>query len=93
LYVDDILAIVDKAEAERIRATLVARFGTVQFEIGGRLSYLGMEIDIRDIGTVIDMSFYVKQVVADTETHFVVTTYESPGVRNSYVVEDDAEMY
>jgi hypothetical protein len=52
-----------------------------------------MEIDIRDSGTVIDMSFYVKQVVADTETHFVVTTYESPGVRNSYVVEDDAEMY
>jgi hypothetical protein len=60
LYVDDILAIVDKAEAERIRAMLLARFGTVQLEIGGRLSYLGMKIDIRDIGTVIDMSFYVK---------------------------------
>jgi hypothetical protein len=89
--VDDILAIVDKAEAERIRVTLVARFGTVQFKIGGRLSYLGMEIDIRDTGTVIDMSFYIKQVIADTETHSVVTTYESPGVRNSYVVEDDAE--
>jgi hypothetical protein len=91
LYVDDILAIVDKAEAERIRVTLVARFGTVQFEIGGKLSYLGMEIDIRDTGTVIDMSFYVKQVVADAETRYVVTTYESPGVRTSYVVEDDAE--
>jgi hypothetical protein len=94
LYVDDILAIVDKAEAERIRVTLVAlvaRFGTVQFEIGGRLSYLGMEIDIRDTSTVIDMSFYVKQVVVDAETRFVVTTYESPGVRTSYVVEDDTE--
>ncbi len=33
----------------------------------------------------------MKQVVADAETRFVVTTYESPGVRNSYVVEDDAE--
>ncbi len=91
LYVDDILAIVDRAEAERLRATLVARFGTVQFEIGGRLSYLGMEIDIRDIGTVVDMSFYVKQVVADTETHFVLNAYELPGVRSSYVVGDDTE--
>jgi hypothetical protein len=91
LYIDDILAIVDKTEAEWLRATLVAHFGTVQFEIGSRLSYLGIEIDIRDIGTVIDMPFYVRQVVADTETRFVVTVYESPGVRSSYVVEDDGE--
>jgi hypothetical protein len=51
LYVDDILAIVDEKEAEKIRAHLVAKFGTVLFEVNGRLSYLGMEIEISDEGT------------------------------------------
>jgi hypothetical protein len=60
LYVDDILAIVDEEEAEKIRAHLVAKFGTVLFKINGKLSYLGMEIEISDEGTKIDMSFYVK---------------------------------
>jgi hypothetical protein len=91
LYVDDILAIMDKSEVERLRAMLVARFGTVQFEVSCMLSYLGMEIDIRDVGTVIDMLFYVKQVVADVETRFVMTVHESLGVRTSYAVADDAE--
>jgi hypothetical protein len=32
----------------------------VQFEIGEKLSYLGMQIEIRDDGTIVDMSFYKK---------------------------------
>jgi len=32
----------------------------VQFEIGEKLSYLGMQIEIRDDGTIVDMSFYVR---------------------------------
>ncbi len=67
LYVDDILAIVDKDEAEKIRAHLVAKFGSVQFETGGRLSYLGMEINVTDAGTSVDMSFYVKQLLEDAK--------------------------
>ena len=38
LYVDDILAQVDKQEAERLRVHLKKPFGEVQFEIGERLS-------------------------------------------------------
>jgi hypothetical protein len=33
VYVDDILALVDRKEAEILRARLVERFGTVQFEV------------------------------------------------------------
>jgi hypothetical protein len=32
----------------------------VQFEIGEKLSYLGMQIEIRDDGTIVDMSFFVR---------------------------------
>ncbi len=55
LYMDDILGIVDDKEAKKLKTHLEARFGTVQFKEGGRLSYLGMEVDITDAGTSVDM--------------------------------------
>jgi hypothetical protein len=63
LYVDDILAQVDKQEAERLRVHLKKRFREVQFEIGEKLSYLGMQINIKDEGTMVDMSFYIKKLL------------------------------
>jgi hypothetical protein len=60
LNVDDILANIDKEEAKRLHQNLIKQFGTVQFEVSGRLSYLGMQIDITEKRTIINMSFYVK---------------------------------
>jgi len=90
LYVDDILAMVDEEEAEKIRAHLVAKFGTVVFEINGKLSYLGMEIELSDKGTKIDMSFYVKQIIEDAEEKLVLTKYESPGTKETFVAHEGA---
>jgi hypothetical protein len=89
LYVDDILAIVDKEEAEKIRAHLMAKFGSVQFETGGRLSYLGMEIDVTDAGTSIDMSFYVKQLLEDAKEKMNLVVYASPGAKETFVANDE----
>jgi hypothetical protein len=75
LYINVILAIVDAEEAEKLRAHLVAKFGSVQFETEGRLSYLGMEINVMDDGTSIDMSFYVKQMLEDAEERMSLMTY------------------
>jgi hypothetical protein len=90
LYVDDILAIVDEEEAKRIRAHLVAKFGTVLFEVNGKLSYLGMEIELSDEGTKIDMSFYVRQIIEDAEEKLALTEYESPGLKETFVAHDGA---
>jgi hypothetical protein len=60
LYMDDILTIVDEKEVKRLKEWLVARFRSIQFEANERLSYLGMDMDITDEGTQVDMSFYVK---------------------------------
>jgi hypothetical protein len=81
LYVDDILGIVDVDEAIKLKKHLVARFGTVQFEEGGRLSYLGIDISITDEGTRVDMSFYVKQLVEDAEKKKALVVYDSPGMK------------
>jgi len=65
LYVDDILAQVDEKEAEQLQKHLMRKFGEVQFKVGAKLSYLGMQIYIKDKGTVVDMNFYVKKFLKE----------------------------
>jgi hypothetical protein len=84
LYVDDILAQVDEKEAEHLRKHLMRKFGEVQFEVGSKLSYLGMQIDVRDEGTIVDMSFYVKKLLEGT----LVKGQSSPGNHNSFIVDE-----
>jgi hypothetical protein len=86
LYVDDILANVDSEEAERLRQHLIKRFGTVQFEIGGRLSYLGMQLEMKETGTVIDITFYVKQLLEGVD----VPVRASPGTKFTFIIAENA---
>jgi hypothetical protein len=62
LHVDVILANVAREEAMALKAQLEKVFGTIQFE-GGRLSYLGMQLELCDEGTIVDMLFYAKQLL------------------------------
>jgi hypothetical protein len=62
LYVDDIMAIVDEEEAKKLKSRLEKFFGVVQFEVGDKMSYLGMNITIGDQGTTVDMTFYARQL-------------------------------
>jgi hypothetical protein len=88
LYIDHILAQVDKEEAERLRVHLRKRFGEVQFEIGEKLSYLGMQINIRDEGTMVDMSFYIKKLLEGT----TVKVQASPGNHISFIVDEESQL-
>jgi hypothetical protein len=63
LHVDDILANVDREEAMALKARLEKAFGTIQFEEGSRLSCLGMQLELRKEGAVVNMSFYAKQLL------------------------------
>jgi hypothetical protein len=63
LYIDDIMAIVDEEEAKRLKKRLEEPFGEMQFEVGDKMSYLGMNITIGDQGTTVDMTFYVRQLL------------------------------
>jgi hypothetical protein len=87
LHVDDILGIVDAEEAKRLKEILKQRFGEVQFKIGESLSYLGMKIAIKDEGTVVDMSFYVAQILEGEEVEVVA----SPTTKTTYNVDEKAQ--
>ena len=84
LYMDDILAQVDEKEVERLRVHLRKHFGEVQFEVGEKLSYLGMQIEIKDEGTTVDMSFYVKKLLEG----MTVKGQASPGNHSSFIVNE-----
>jgi hypothetical protein len=84
LYVDDILALVDKEEAERIREHLLRRFGEIVFVVGNKQSYLGMEIEVTKQGTILDVSFFVKKLLEGME----VKQFESPGMKDTFVVDE-----
>jgi hypothetical protein len=63
---------------------LVKRFGTVQFEVGNDLSYLGMQISIRNAGTIVSMSFYVQQLLEGLS----MVVKLSPGTKTTFVVDE-----
>ncbi len=83
---DDILAVVDEAEAKALKTMLVKRFGTVQFEVGNDLSYLGMQISIQNNGTIVSMSFYVRQLLEG----LAVMVKLSPGTKTTFVVDESS---
>jgi hypothetical protein len=87
LYVDDILAVVDAEEVLKIKAKLEELFGTIQFEEGNKLSYLGMDVAIKNSGTTIDMRFYVDQLLEGEE----VEVFDSPGTKNMLIVETNSK--
>jgi hypothetical protein len=88
LYVDDILALVDAEEAKRLREHLEKRFGTVQFGISKKLSYLGMQLNIKEDGAVVHMTFYVEKLLEG----LALTMMSSPGNHNSFIVDDNAKL-
>jgi hypothetical protein len=63
------------------------KFGDIQFEVGSKLLYLGMQIDIKDEGTMVDMNFYVKKLLEEAS----VKGQLSPGNHNSFIVDEYAQ--
>jgi hypothetical protein len=85
---DDVLALVDAVEAVLLKRTLERQFGTVTFEEGRKLSYLGMQVEVGRNETKIDMSFYVKKILEDVKA----LPRESPGTKNTFIVESKSPL-
>jgi hypothetical protein len=88
LHVNDILANVDREEAMTLKARLEKAFGTIQFEEGGRLSYLGMQLELREEGTVVVMSFYAKQLLEGKD----FKEESSPSTRRTFEVDQGSPL-
>jgi hypothetical protein len=72
----------------KLRMRLEELFGTIQYEVEAKLSYLGMDVNIVDQGTMIDMRFYVKQVL-EGET---VEKFDSPRLKNMFIIASDSKI-
>jgi hypothetical protein len=88
VYVDDILALVDDGEAEKIRKHLEKCFGKILFEKGKELSYLGMQIHIKESGITIDMTYYAKKILEDED----VQVMRSPATKNMFIVDGNSRL-
>jgi hypothetical protein len=80
---------------DKVKATSqskAGKSGMVQLEIDGRLSYLGMEIEVTDEGTHINMSFYVKQMLENAEEKMELVEYASPGTKEMFVVDEKMHL-
>jgi hypothetical protein len=88
LHVDDILANVDREEAMALRARLEKAFGMIQFEEGGRLSYLGMQLELREEGTICYMSFDAEQLLEGKN----FKEAPSPSTKKTFEVDEDSPL-
>jgi hypothetical protein len=79
LYFDDLLAVVDKHEAIRLKEIWEELYGSVQFEEGTKLSYHGIEMKITNHGTFVNVSFYMKQLLEGE----MVEEQFSPGTKDT----------
>jgi hypothetical protein len=88
LHIDDILANVDREVAMNLKARLEKAFVTIQFKEGGRLSYLGMQLELREEGTVVDMSFYTKQLLEGKN----FKEAPSPSTKRTFKVDEESPL-
>ena len=65
-----------------MKGRLEELFGEVQFKVGDKMSYLGMNITIGDQGTTADMTFYVGQLLEEEQ----VEEYGSPETKSMFIV-------
>jgi hypothetical protein len=88
VYVDDILALVDQDEAKKLRKLFDKRFGKVQFELGKKHSYLGMQICIAEEGIIVDMTFYAKKILECED----VQEMRSPATKLMFIVKENSRL-
>jgi hypothetical protein len=89
IYVDDLLIFASKAETERIRKFLTEAFTTITMTVDNTISYLGMQLLWKDRFFIVDMDFYVRQLLKDW-MHLPVKA--NPGTRNLFKIDEKSEL-
>lgn len=62
----------------------------MKFEINDRLSYLGMEIEETDVGTIIDMIFFICQLL--NKSYQEVKVMNPPGTKETFMVDEKLDL-
>ena len=89
IYVDDILVLTDKEEAERLQQAFVQEFQWITIDYGSIHSYLGMQIVLKDGYTMIDMTHLVDKLLLTCQEPLV--EYACPATKTLFQVDEKAE--
>jgi hypothetical protein len=89
LYVDDILLFADTHEIERVKAFMMREFQWIMVICEKVQSYLGMNIEIHDHAVIVDMIYYIDQILR--EIHSVsLASYNTPAVKECFHAKEDS---
>jgi hypothetical protein len=71
----------------------MTKYGTGQFKVSQKQSYLGMEIEITSTGMSISMSAYVSELIEEAqEKGKVLVNYDSPGTKETFIMKEGVDL-
>jgi hypothetical protein len=93
IYVDDLLFITDKTEADRLERELTAEFNWIAMTKGETHSYLGMQITLQNHQVLIDMSFFVKSTIEEFKKKMELNNIKqraAPGNKSYFILNHES---
>jgi hypothetical protein len=90
IYVNDLLLLTDKTEAERLEKELTAEFKWITMTKCSVHSYLGMKIMLQDHAVTIDMSFFSKASITEFQQKLNLQAIKhraTPGTKTYFTID------
>jgi len=84
LYVDDISLFADNKEIERVKTFMMREFRWITVICKKVQSYLGMNIEIQDHAIVVDMHYYIEQLLSEVSSK--LTSYKIPAAKECFQI-------
>lgn len=95
IYVDDLLLLTDKTEADRLEKELITEFNSITMLKGETQSYLGMQITLQNHQAVIDMSYFVQATIEAFQKQMDITTikhHPTPGNKTYFAIDHHSQQ-
>jgi hypothetical protein len=89
IYVDDLLLLTDRPEADCLERELTAEFKWITMTKSTTHSYLGMQIMLQNNKISIDMSYFIKSTIQEVQTKTKLATMKpraAPGNKHYFVI-------
>ena len=82
LYVDDILLFADDEEIIRVKTFMMKEFQWITVVEGRTQSYLGMSVEVQDNAVIVDMKYYIDQLLTQLPTG--LKQYDTPAIKECF---------
>ena len=89
LYVDDILLFANMQEIERVKAFMMKEFQWITVICERVQSYLGMNVEVQEHAVIVDMIYYIDQILAETNT-MSLTSHNTPAIMECFHAREDS---